>query len=87
MANRSDIQDRAAKVGDQIRETAGELKQRASETVEDLRSRASDKLDEGREKLGDVQQGLEHFIEQQPMKSVLLAAGLGLLIGILWRRS
>jgi ElaB/YqjD/DUF883 family membrane-anchored ribosome-binding protein len=35
----------------------------------------------------EYQENLESYVREQPVKAVLIAAGIGLLVGFLWRRS
>ena len=34
-----------------------------------------------------VEPELEEYVREQPIKSLLMAAGVGVLLGILWKRS
>lgn len=62
----------------------------AKETVQDkfheLKDRASEKYDEGKEKLHELEEGFVRNVRASPMRSVLIAAGVGLALGFLWRR-
>jgi ElaB/YqjD/DUF883 family membrane-anchored ribosome-binding protein len=35
----------------------------------------------------EYQENLEGYVREQPVKAILIAAGVGLLVGMLWRRS
>lgn len=54
--------------------------------VKDIREMASEKLGEGKEKLEAMEENLARRVREAPMKSVLIATGVGLLLGWLWRR-
>jgi len=66
--------DKAQAIGTQVRDTA----QQVSKT-------ASDYYEQGREQLEDVGQSLEEYIREKPVQSVLMAAGLGMLLAFLWK--
>ena len=41
---------------------------------------------QGREKVRQVEQSIEQYIREQPLKSMLIAAGVGLVLGRFWMR-
>jgi len=43
--------------------------------------------EQGRESLEDLNQTLEAQIRERPLQALLVAGGIGLLLGLLWRRS
>lgn len=51
-----------------------------------VRERAGAYYQQGREKAVDYEQRIEEMVREQPMKSVLIAAGAGLVLGMLLRR-
>ncbi|MEM8872876.1 MAG: hypothetical protein AAGD32_01340 [Planctomycetota bacterium] len=57
---------------------------------EALREEAERQLNEAaqqaREKLGDLQSGIENYIREKPVQTLLVAAGVGLLVGTLLKR-
>ncbi len=63
----------------------------AKEAVQDkfheMKDKASEKLVEGKEKLQEYEENIARHVREAPMKSVLIAAGVGLALGWLWRRS
>lgn len=58
----------------------------AQAKLEQVRDDASDYYEQGREQARDVQRTVEQFIRETPVKSLLIAAGVGLLIGRFWMR-
>jgi ElaB/YqjD/DUF883 family membrane-anchored ribosome-binding protein len=58
----------------------------AQEKFEVMQENASALCDEGREKVRHAARGLEHYVAERPLTSVLIAAGVGLLLGRFWRR-
>ena len=65
---------------------AGEIKTEAVEKAQAVKQAASDQYDRGVTKVKDAHAETEDYIRQNPSKSVLLAFGTGLLIGLLARR-
>jgi ElaB/YqjD/DUF883 family membrane-anchored ribosome-binding protein len=58
----------------------------ADETLGEFQGNASAVYDQGREKVREVSRTLERFIAEQPLTSVLIAAGVGLFLGRFWMR-
>lgn len=48
--------------------------------------RAGDYMERGREAAHELGGAIEHQIRSQPTRSVLIAAGVGFAIGMLWAR-
>jgi hypothetical protein len=48
--------------------------------------RRHSRADLGRETMGQLGEGLEDRIRNKPLQSVLIAAGVGMLLGLLWKR-
>ena len=70
----------------QVRDTAQEVSAQVSDTARQVSETASAYYAQGREKIGEVEHYLEDNIRTKPLQSVLLAAGVGLLLGLLWKR-
>lgn len=68
------------------REAAGELRHAAEEKVVELRGAAEAKAQHFRTSAQEQMTELENYIRSYPAKSVLVSLGVGLLLGILWRR-
>lgn len=83
-------QDRLREKTSETRDNIAEIGHLAKETVQDkyqeLKELASEKYSAGKQKLVDLESSFADTIRGTPMKSVLIAAGAGLLLGILWRR-
>ncbi len=58
----------------------------AQETVEQLRASAADCATAGREQVQQVERGFAQYVRDQPLKSILIAAGVGLVLGRFWLR-
>ncbi len=95
-----ELREAAIKKADELRHAAenrvNDLKEKATEKAEELRRAAHDRADEfrdyaeetyahGRERLDDWRSDSEHYIRENPAKSVLIALGIGFLIGRLFK--
>lgn len=74
-------------VGEQIRDMGGQVRDAAREKYEQLRDQAGEYYEEGRQRAQEWEQGLEHYVKERPIKSLIIAAGVGLAVGFLMRRS
>ena len=52
----------------------------------DARTKVRAYLQKGKAKAVEMEEGFEHYVQAKPMKSVLIAAGAGLLVGYLFGR-
>ncbi len=73
-----------------VREDLGQLgraaKNVAQEKLGEARRYADEHLDQGKQKASEIEDQLEEYIRTKPLKSVLIAAGAGALIGYLLGR-
>ncbi len=81
-----ELKHKAAEVVQDVRELGGQVGQVAREQYEDLRGVASDYIKRGREKAKNWEGGVEKYIQDKPLRAILLAAGAGVILGLLWRR-
>jgi len=81
------LKGKAAEVTQNIREMGGQVRDAAQEKYEQLRDQASEYYDQGREAAREWQGNLETYVREQPLKAVLIAAGVGVLLGVIWKRS
>ena len=80
------LRKQARTVVKDVQEMSGMATDAAQEKLGQLRDNASEYYEQGREKVFGVQRTVEQFICEQPVKSVLIAAGVGLLFGRFWMR-
>src|SRR5688572_22899296 len=66
-----------------LKQAAGQYVEQGREQVENLKHTATDYIEEGRHRAIEMERTLESQIRAQPMRSVLIAAGVGLVAGIL----
>jgi ElaB/YqjD/DUF883 family membrane-anchored ribosome-binding protein len=67
-------------------ETGKEIRDQAQELIAQGKEVAADYYEEGRNQVLAWQQQLEHQVREKPLQSLLVAAGVGLLFGLLRRR-
>ena len=88
MSTKSDrFGKQTVKVKEDVQEMGSLAKDAAQEKLGQVRENASEYYEQGRGKVHDVVCSFEQFVRQQPFKSVLMAAGVGWLLGRFWRRS
>jgi len=92
------IKEKATEVAQNLRDTGSQLRDKATEQINNLRETAGEYYEQGRERAQQYyQQGrevatqweenLEGYVRNQPVKSLLIAACVGCVIGFLWRKS
>jgi ElaB/YqjD/DUF883 family membrane-anchored ribosome-binding protein len=78
----SPAQGGAPQGGDKTHEVSAHV----SETARQVSETASEYYEQGREQIAHVGQYLEEHIRDKPLQSVLMAAGLGMILAFLWRK-
>jgi ElaB/YqjD/DUF883 family membrane-anchored ribosome-binding protein len=81
------LTDQAQQVGQNLRDLGSQVRDQAREKYNQLSDQARDYYDQGRQKAQEWEQGLESYIQEKPLQAVLIAAGVGVLLGLLWKRS
>ncbi len=77
----------ANEVKEELAEAGAHAKAAAKKTKEVVQEAGRDVYASGREQVQSAQGALETYVKDQPIKTVLIAAGVGLLLGsILARR-
>jgi ElaB/YqjD/DUF883 family membrane-anchored ribosome-binding protein len=83
--------DKLREVGGQVRDAAtgryNEVRDAASEKLHEVRDKAQKYYDAGRDTAEQWEQSIEGYVQEKPLQAVLIAAGVGLLVGLLWKRS
>lgn len=81
------VRESASQLGQNIRDMGTQMRSAAQEQIGQLRQSASEYYQQGREKAMAWEHSLEDYVREQPVKSILIAAGVGLFFGFFWRRS
>ena len=83
----SDLREAASQVGQNLRDLGGQVRDTATQQYEQLRQQAGDYYEQGRQRAMEMEQSLEQYVQEKPIQSLLIAAGVGMLLGMLWKRS
>jgi ElaB/YqjD/DUF883 family membrane-anchored ribosome-binding protein len=81
-----DLRETAAQVGENLREMGSQVRDTATQQYEQLRDQAADYYQQGRERAMEMEQNLEQYVQEKPIQSLLIAAGVGMFLGLLWKR-
>jgi len=80
------LSKQAKAVTQDLHEMGDIAKDAAQEKLEQLRANASEYVEQGRDKVQKVERSIEQYIRERPLKSLLIAAGIGLFLGRFWMR-
>ena len=80
------VSEKAGQAMHHIQEPSTEARRAAQQQFGQMRDAASEYLEQGRAQMQEMGQSLEQRIHEQPFRSVLMAVGLGFLVGMLWPR-
>ena len=84
------LKDAAAQKAQKLRDFAGEKASQfadvAGEKASQFKDVAGEHWGETRVKAREIQSDLEEYVRQHPSKSLLIAAGVGFLVGLIVRR-
>ena len=89
------VKETVQAAGTQVKETAQDMGAYVKETAQDMGTQAKETMqaagtqvyEQGRESLQDLNRTLEGQIRQRPLQALLVAGGIGALLGFLWQRS
>jgi ElaB/YqjD/DUF883 family membrane-anchored ribosome-binding protein len=77
----------AQQVGQNIRDLGSQARNAAQQGYQQVRDQAGQYYEQGRQKVNEYQGELESYVREQPIKALLIAAGVGLVFGMIWKRS
>jgi ElaB/YqjD/DUF883 family membrane-anchored ribosome-binding protein len=80
------FRDTAQQVSQNIREMGSQVRDAASDKYNQLRDQASQYYEEGRQRAAEWERSLEEYVQEKPIQSLLIAAGVGMLLGMFWKR-
>jgi len=84
--HRAQFKAKASELGKDVQDLGKITKNIADETAQHLRENAGDYYKQGKEKAQKLEESLEVKIKENPIKALLIALGVGWLLGILTRR-
>jgi len=80
------VSAKVSEISDKVRDAGT----RAAGTVRDqydhLEHRAKDAYGRARQTGQQWEQGIEAYVQRKPLESLLIAAGIGLILGFFWKR-
>ena len=79
--------ERAAEGRESLREIGHLAKEAAQEGLQRFKDTAGERVERGKEKLMEMEHGFEDRIRLHPMRSICIAAGVGLVLGLICRRN
>ena len=82
----ANLNEAAQKVSENLRDLGGQVREAAQEKYERVSGQARDYFEHGREAAQQWENELESYVHEKPVQAVLIAAGVGLLVGLLWGR-
>jgi ElaB/YqjD/DUF883 family membrane-anchored ribosome-binding protein len=80
------LRKQAKKVTKEIHKMNGVVKDAAQEKLRQIRKNGSERYEQGRGKIHQTERGVVLLIRERPLRSVLIAAGIGVVFGGLWLR-
>lgn len=88
MSNTRDrIGKQAEEVTKDLEKMGGIVRDAAEEKFAQMRDQTAEYYEHGQDKVRSAVCAFEQFVQQQPFKTVLVAAGVGWLLGRFWKRS
>jgi ElaB/YqjD/DUF883 family membrane-anchored ribosome-binding protein len=86
-SGQANLGETAAQVGENLRNLGSQVRDQATQQYDQLRQQAGDYYEQGRQRAMEYEQTLEQYVHEKPIQSLMIAAGVGMLLGILWKRS
>jgi len=80
------VKQTASQWRDAAQQKVDEFRETAQQAASELRDSAGEYYNRGQERAHHIERTLEARIREKPLRSLLMAAGAGVLIGILWSR-
>jgi ElaB/YqjD/DUF883 family membrane-anchored ribosome-binding protein len=79
------LREQAREVTKDFQEMGHIANEAVQENLGQMRENASECYEKGRDQLYKAEHTFEQFIRDRPVKSILIAAGIGLFLGRFWR--
>ena len=80
------LRETASEVGENLRNLGSQVRDQATQQYENMRQQANDYYEQGRQRAMEMEQSLEDYVQEKPIQALLIAAGVGMLLGLLWKR-
>lgn len=85
-ADKAKLGEKAAQVGQTLKDLGQQARDTATEKYEHIREHAEDYYQQGKERVQEWEQTLESYVKEKPVQSLMIAAGVGVVIGLLLRK-
>ena len=79
-------QEGSTQVRDRVQEAGAQVRDKAQEASREVADTASEYYQQGRQQMEAVENTLEDGIRAKPLQSLLMAAGAGMLLTLLWKK-
>ena len=80
------VREKAQHATQNLRDLGNQVRDAATEKYNQFSEQAKGYYSQGREAAQEFEQTLESYVQEKPIQSILIAAGVGLLLGVLWKR-
>jgi len=80
------VREKAAEVSQNLRDIGSQVRDTAEQKYGEVKNRAADYYNRSKETAQELEQSLESYVQEKPLQAVLIAAGVGLILGLIWRR-
>ena len=77
---------KVTKVKEDLQEVGGTVRNAAQEKLGEAGEKAAEYCEQGRDKVHGIACACEQYLRARPLTSVLVAAGVGWLLGRFWKR-
>jgi ElaB/YqjD/DUF883 family membrane-anchored ribosome-binding protein len=83
---RAAVEEEGPTIAEGLQTATNAVKRLATDSVDAVRETASEFIDQGRAKAQEVSESMEDRVRDEPVKSVLIAAGIGFVLGMFFTR-
>ena len=80
------IRDTARQVKENVSALGSQMRDVASEKLSNLKGQAAEYYRQGKIRARAMEEDVVDYIREKPVQSILIAAGVGLLLGVFFRR-
>ncbi|MCE9624035.1 MAG: hypothetical protein K8R69_01075 [Deltaproteobacteria bacterium] len=81
-----DLQQNATQVADDMLKLGNAIQSLAADSWQSVQNKLSELYDSGQHKVASAEKKIEGQIQKRPMQALLVAAGVGFLIGLMKRK-
>jgi ElaB/YqjD/DUF883 family membrane-anchored ribosome-binding protein len=81
-SNKDKLREQAETIRDDVRELGGIARDAAKEKLDSARRATSEFYEDKKEKVSEYEDQLISYVREKPIKSVLIAAGVGAFLGL-----